>query len=165
MSLGFKTGHGALFGLAVAAVVAAAAYVMQAGPGAGRSTTPATPAMRAGAGHPLQEVDFGFADLDPGGQAVPIPSYKNGGSMVLRPGDELHYQAMGDGPIPTLELRVGDAVELLTAPSGTVVVAVPADRALVATLRAQGSRLSLPGNSPPRISVKAQVFGVARPPK
>lgn len=151
--------HGLILGLIVVAV---GVYLAQAGPGAVVSTKTVTP---VGAKNTLREVDFGFAELDPGGQPVPIPSYKNGGTMVLYAGEELEFQALGDGPLPTIELRVGEQAQMLDVPSGRVKITGPLNRALPAVLLARGSRLSLPGAAPPRISVKVQVFGVARPEK
>ena len=111
----------------------------------------------------LGEVDFGMAELDPGGRLVPIPSYKRGGTMVVFAGDELQFEALGDAPLPTLVLHAGTAVQELAGATGRVTIAGPARQALPAALLAQGTRTSLPGGAPARISVKVQVFGPARP--
>jgi len=118
-------------------------------------------AVQRGASVP-REVDFGFAELDPG-LAVPVPSYKNGGAMVLYSGEEFGFHALADGPIPPIELRAGDHVQLLPGSNGKVKITGPLNQPLPAVLLARGSRTSLPGEAPPRISVKVQVFGVARP--
>ena len=110
-----------------------------------------------------REVDFGFVELDPG-QPVAVPSYKNGGQMVLYAGEEFEFHALADGPIPPIELRAGDQVQLLPGPDGRVKIIGPLSQPLKAVLLAQGpARMSLPGGPPPRISMKVQVFGITRP--
>ena len=111
---------------------------------------------------PLSEVDFGMAELDPGGRPVPIASFKRGGPMVLFAGEELYFEALGDAPLPTLVLHAGATVQVLSGTSGRVTIAGPARQALPGALLAQGTRVSLPGGSPARVSVKVQVYGVAR---
>jgi hypothetical protein len=110
----------------------------------------------------IREVDFGFVELHPG-QPAAVLSYKHGRPMVLYDGEEFHYQAHFDGPIPPLELRVGEEMQLLPGPAGKLTVAGPSNQPLPAVLVARGSRVSLPGGAPPRVSVKVQVLGVARP--
>ena len=108
------------------------------------------------------EVDFGFVELDPG-QATPIPSYRHGGNMVLYAGEELRFQTLADSKTPTVELRAGKNVQLLRGSEGKLKVAGPPNQAMSAVMFAEGSRVSLPGGAPPRLSVKVQVFGPARP--
>ena len=146
--------------LLAVAVMLAVVWFVRSNTGMFASTTAAG---RAESNAERSEVDFGLAELDPGGAAVPIPSYKRGGIMVLYAGEELRFLVMGDGQLPTLELRVGAAVQLLSGASGIVRIEGPARQPLPTMLHAQGARLSLPGGSPPRVSVKVQVFGVARP--
>lgn len=110
----------------------------------------------------VREVDFGFVELDPG-HPVAVTSYKYGKAMVLYSGEEFEYQAHSDGPIPPLELRVGDSVQSLSGSAGKIEIIGPQNQPLPALLLAHGSRVSLPGGAPPRISVKVQVLGVARP--
>jgi len=109
-----------------------------------------------------REVDFGFAELNP---ATPtsIASYKNGGNVVLYAGEELRYEVLGDHPLPPIELRVGDTVQTLSAADGKLPIAGPPGQAQPALLAAQGARYSLPGGSPPRVSVKVQVYGGTGP--
>ena len=110
----------------------------------------------------VREVDFGFVELHHGIPGA-VQSYKNGKPMVLYSGEEFEFHALSDYPIPPLELRVGDQVQPLPETAGKVRIGGPANQALPVTLVAQGSRFSLPGGAPPRISVKVQVFGPARP--
>jgi hypothetical protein len=123
-------------------------------PVAGQSTT----------GNDPREVDFGLAELNPG-KPTPVTSYKNGGNMVLYPGEELRFQVVGDKPLPPIELRVGDSVQLLPGTDGKLQIAGPANQPLPAVMVWQATRLSLPGGAPPRVSVKVQVHGAARPKK
>ena len=83
--------------------------------------------------------------------------------MVLYSGEDFEFQAHSVGPIPPLELRVGDDVHPLSGPTGKIRIGGPLNQPLPALLVARGSRVSLPGGAPPRISVKVQVRGVARP--
>ena len=108
------------------------------------------------------EVDFGFVEVNPG-LPTSIPSYKHGGNMVLYAGEELRFQTLADSKTPTVELRVGKDVQLLSGSEGKVKIIGPPNQALPAVMFAEGSRMSLPGGSPPRLSVKVQVFGAARP--
>lgn len=119
-------------------------------------------AVRSETGNILREVDFGFVELDPG-QPVAVPSYKYGRAMVLYSGEDFEFHALSDGPIPPLELRVGDDVQLLPGSAGKVKIVGPLNQPLPVILLARGSRVSLPGGAPSRISVKVQVFGIARP--
>jgi hypothetical protein len=109
-----------------------------------------------------REVDFGFVELNPE-QPTPITSYKNGGNMVVYAGEELRFQVVGDAPLPPIELRTGDSAQLLPGTEGKVQIAGPAGKPLPAVVVDKGSRLSLPGGAPPKISVKVQVYGGARP--
>jgi hypothetical protein len=109
-----------------------------------------------------REVDFGFVELDLG-QPTAIPSYKYGRPMALYSGDDFEFQAHFAGTVPSLELRIGDDVQLLPGSAGKVKIVGPLNQPLPAVLLARGSRVSLPGGAPPRVSVKVQVFGVARP--
>lgn len=110
----------------------------------------------------LGEVDYGFVELNPG-QAMPIPSYRHGGNMVLYAGEEFRFQVLADSEIPAIELRVGDSMQLLSASEGKLKIAGSANQPLPAMLFASGSRISLPGGAPPRLSIKVQVYGTARP--
>jgi len=129
-----------------------------------RDVTPAGAggAVQGDAKNARLEVDFGFVELNPG-QPVAIPSYKSGKAMMLYSGDEFEFRALSDDPIPPLELRVGEDVQLLPGATGKVKIVGPLNQPLPAILLARGSRVSLPGAAPPRISVKVQVLGVARP--
>lgn len=129
-----------------------------------RGITPAGAggAVRSEPGNNRSEVDFGFVELE-FGQPAAVPSYKYGRPMVLYSGDDFEFQAHFNGPVPPLELRVGDDVQLLPGSAGKVTIAGPVNQPLPAALLARGSRLSLPGGAPPRVSVKVQVIGVARP--
>ena len=156
MNIALKPAAALVLGLVVAAAGAYLALV--------KLETGTTTASTAGATqNKPREVDFGLAELDHGGVAVRIPSYKNGGTMVLYAGEELEYQAMGDGPIPPLELRVGQTAQQLAGPSGRITITAPAGQPMPVVLHALGSRVSLPGGAPPRISVKIQVYGPPRP--
>lgn len=141
-----------LIALGVAAIVAGSSLGGTAGP-----TAPGS----AGDGAP-GEVDFGFVELDHGGRAVAVASYKHGGSMVLHAGEVLHYQAIGDPPLPPLELHLGDRVVDLAGSSGQISIDGAAGQPLPALMRAKGDRVSLPGGAPPRVSVKVQVIGPPR---
>ncbi len=153
--LGFlKLGHA----LILAALVIAVGVVVKYGPSISGGTTGVTAGQTDGP----REVDFGFVELNPT-QPTPITSYKNGGTMVLYAGEELRFQVIGDAPLPPIELRAGEGVQALPGTDGKVQVAGPANRPLPAALFAQGPRVSLPGGAPPRISVKVQVHGAARP--
>lgn len=152
----FRPVHGLILALII---VAAGAYFVAVKLEGGASATVAPGGAKGG----LREVDFGLAELDPGGQPVRIPSYKNGGMMVLYAGEELQFEAVGNSPLPTIQLRLGETVQPLPGASGRITIVGPANQALPVTLSAQGQRLSLPGGAPPRVSVKVQVFGPARP--
>ena len=151
-----------LMGLAVLGVLALAIGVAMRSVEL-RDATPAASgsAVQGDARNERLEVDFGFVELDPG-QPVAIPSYKSGKAMMLYSGDELEFRAFSDGPIALLELRVGEEVQLLPGATGKVEIVGPLNQPLPAVLLARGSRVSLPGGAPPRISVKVHVFGVAR---
>lgn len=125
--------------------------------GAGASTA-AQPGVATGA---PREVDFGLVELNPG-LPTPITSYKNGGNMVLFAGDELHFEVQGESPPPGIELRVGAGTQTLLGGKGKTLIAGPAGQPQPALMLARGGRVSLPGNAPPRIAVKVQVFGAAR---
>lgn len=142
-------------------VLAIAAYLKSVGLGAVASAA-ADDAVQRDAEKIAREMDFGFVEVDPG-QPVAVPSYKYGRAMVLYSGEDFEYQVHSDGPIPSLELRVGDDVHPLSGPTGKIRIGGPLNRPLPAVLVAGGSRVSLPGGAPPRISVKVQVWGVARP--
>ena len=125
---------------------------------AGPASTPAA----GDQGSAVREVDFGFVELDHGGRAVSVASYKHGGSMLLRAGEVLHFQAIGDLPLPTLELHLAGKVITLPGANGQIMVETQAGAAVPAVMRAQGDRVSLPGGAPPRVSVKVQVTGPPR---
>ena len=108
------------------------------------------------------EVDYGFVELDHGGRAVAISSYKHGGSMLVRAGEVLLYQAIGDPPLPPLELHLAGRVVDLPGASGQISITGTAGEAQAAMMRAKGDRVSLPGGAPPRVSVKVQVTGPPR---
>jgi len=148
-------------GLALGLVVVAVGVHLKHGRLSDANTS-AAPAAQGATGGGARELDFGFVELNPG-QPTPIGSYKNGGNMVLYAGEELRFQVLGDAPLPPIELRTGDTVQLLPGPEGKVPIAGPPRQALPVLLTAQGSRLSLPGGAPPRIAVKVQVYGGARP--
>lgn len=141
-----------LIALGLAGIVAGSSLGGLAGP-----TAPAS----AGGGVP-GEVDFGFVELDHGGRAVAVASYKHGGSMLLYAGDVLHYQAIGDPPLPPLELHLVGRIVDLPGSSGQISIDGAAGQALPAVMRARGDRESLPGGAPPRVSVKVQVIGPPR---
>lgn len=127
------------------------------------SGTGAAAASTAGTASTAErEVDFGFVELDHGGRAVAVASYKHGGAMQLRAGDVLHFQAIGDPPLPALELHLAGRILLLPGSSGQLRVEAEPGPALPALMRAQGDRVSLPGGAPPRVSVKVQVTGPPR---
>lgn len=154
-----KLSHALVLVLAVLAITVGVA--LKFGPSSSDGTSTATaPAGTANGGQ--REVDFGLVELNPG-QPTPITSYKNGGNMVLYAGEELRFQVIGDAPLPPIELRAGGGVQALPGMGGKVQVAGPANQPLPAAMVAQGSRLSLPGGAPPRVSVKVQVYGAARP--
>jgi hypothetical protein len=119
-------------------------------------------AARSETAHAIREVDFGFVELHHGKPGA-VQSFKYGKPMVLYSGEELEFRALSDYPIPPLELRAGDQVQLLPEVTGKVTIAGPLGQPLPVTLTAQGERVSLPGGAPPRISVKVQVTGPARP--
>jgi hypothetical protein len=150
--------HGFVLGLLVLAI---GVYLKSVGLGAITSAG-AGAAVQSETGNIVREVDFGFVELNPG-QPAAVPSYKYGRPMVLYSGEDFEYQAYSDDPIPPLELRVGDDVQLLTGSAGKIKIVGPLNQPLPAVLLARGSRHSLPGGAPPRISVKVQVLGVARP--
>lgn len=129
-----------------------------------RQPSPSAPSTSAAAGtdNAVREVDFGFVELDHGGRAVAVASYKHGGSMMLRAGEVLHFQAIGDPPLPALELHLAGRVLSLPGTSGQLSIAGAAGQPLPAMMRAQGDRVSLPGGAPPRVSVKVQVSGPPR---
>ena len=138
-------------------VIAAGAYLTMS-----RTSTTAATVAASAAPDGQRELDFGLVELIPG-QPLPIPSYKNGGTMVLNAGEERRVQVMGDNPLPPIELRAGDAAQMLSGPDGKLQISGPAKQPLPALMMAQGTRHSLPGGAPPRIAVKVQVFGAARP--
>lgn len=156
--MGRAFSHGSILALLVLAV---GVYVKSLEYGA---TTPVTAsdASHSVAKSVPREVDFGFVELHPGHPAA-VPSYKHGKAMVLYNGEDFEFHALSDSPIPPLELRVGNDVQLLPGTMGKVKIVGPSNRPLPAVLLARGSRVSLPGGAPPRISVKVRVFGVARP--
>ena len=119
-------------------------------------------AAASAAGGLEREVDFGFVELDHGGRAVAVASYKHGGAMMLRAGEVLHFQAIGDPPLPALELHLAGRIILLPGASGQLKIEAGPGSALPAVMRAQGDRLSLPGGAPPRVSVKVQITGPPR---
>ena len=153
MKLGYLLMLGAL---AVAALV-----VLKFGPWGGGAVSGAAAEAGAASTGP-REVDYGLVELIQGLPA-PVTSYKHGGNMVLYAGEELRFQVNGNAPLPAIELRAGAGKQMLPGADGAVQVAGPANQALPALMVAQGSRVSLPGNAPPRVSVKVQVFGAARP--
>lgn len=109
------------------------------------------------------EVDFGFVELEPG-MEIPIPSYKNGGEMVVYAGEDFAYQVVVDGEQPPIELHAGDHVQVLSGAEGKVKIDGPPNKPLPAVLiERDDGRESLPGSAPPRTSVKVQVYGAARP--
>jgi hypothetical protein len=127
------------------------------GGGGSNSTSP------VGTGVQLRELDFGFVELNPN-LPTPITSYKHGGNMVLYAGEELRFQVLGDAPHPRIELHVGTQVQPMDGASGSLRVQLDAVGPVPARMLAQGSRHSLPGGAPPRVSVKVQVHGPPRPP-
>jgi len=149
-------------GLLLASVVIAAVLALKFVPSGSSTAGPPAPAQAVDSKGQMREVDFGFVELDPA-RPVGIASYKNGGNMVLYAGDEFRYQVLGDAPLPQIELRIGDSVQILPGAEGAVELGGPANVPLQAKLVAQGSRHSLPGGAPPRVSVKVQVYGAARP--
>lgn len=126
------------------------------------SAGPASTAAAGAEGSAVREVDFGFVELDHGGRAVSVASYKHGGSMLLRAGEVLHFQAIGDPPLPALELHLAGKVITLPGANGQIKIETQAGAGVAAVLRAQGERVSLPGGAPPRVSVKVQVSGPPR---
>lgn len=110
----------------------------------------------------VREIDFGFVELNPG-LAVPVTSYKHGGPMKLYPGEAIQYQVLGDIASAQIELHAGGQVLPLQGSEGRLQVPGPDHQALPAAMLLRSSRLSLPGGAPPRVSVKVQVFGTARP--
>ena len=104
------------------------------------------------------ELDYGFVELDHGGLAVPVASYKHGGAMNVRAGQTFQYQVLGDLPLPPVELHLMGVVTALPGASGRIRLEGPAGKALPALMRAGGDRVSLPGGAPPRVSVKVQVL-------
>lgn len=131
-----------------------------AGSGLGGLAGPTAPAP-AGGGAP-GEVDFGFVELDHGGRAVAIASYKHGGSMMVHAGEVMHYQAIGDPPLPPLELHLAGRIVDLPGANGQISITGAAGQPQPAMMLAKGDRLSLPGGAPPRVSVKVQVTGAPR---
>lgn len=109
-----------------------------------------------------REVDFGFVELDHGGRAVAVASYKLGGPMMLRAGEVLHFQAIGAPPLPALELHLAGRIVMLPGLAGQINIDGATGQAMPALMRAQGDRVSLPGGAPPRVSVKVQVTGPSR---
>ena len=128
------------------------------------NATPAPPAgaARSEAATLIREVDFGFVELHPGKPGV-VQSYKHAKPMFVYGGEEFEFRALSDYPIPPLELRAGDQVQPLPGTAGKVTIAGPRGQPVPVTLLAQGERVSLPGGAPPRVSVKVQVLGPARP--
>lgn len=141
-------------GMAIGAMAIAAALVV-ARLGTGEAPQPP---LAAGSG-PVHEVDYGLVELDHGGAAVAVASFKHGGAMTLLPGDEFRYRAVGREPLPPLELRLGTKTVMLELPAGTVTVGASDSHPQQAVLRALGARVSLPGGAPPRVSVKVEVYG------
>ena len=82
--------------------------------------------------------------------------------MMLRAGEVLHFQAIGDPPLPALELQLAGRIIVLPGASGQLKIEAVPGLAVPAVMRAQGDRLSLPGGAPPRVSVKVQVTGPPR---
>ncbi|MFM9886734.1 MAG: hypothetical protein ACKVQT_27210 [Burkholderiales bacterium] len=149
--------------VALAVVAIAAVAFFKFGPSNTDSATGAATGKGVATDGP-REVDFGFVELNPG-MHTPITSYKHGGNMVLYAGEELRFQVVGAAPLPPVELRVGESAHALPGTDGVLLVAGPANQPLPASMVAQGARLSLPGSAPPRVSVKVQVHGAARPKK
>lgn len=148
---------------ASAVLIVLGLVAIAAGSGLGGTVgTVGTAAPGNATGNASREVDFGFVELDHGGRAVAVASYKLGGSMVLRAGEVLHYQAIGDAPLPALELHLAGRIVTLPGPAGQLSIDGAAGQALPAVMRAQGDRISLPGGAPPRVSVKVQVTGPPR---
>jgi hypothetical protein len=156
--LRFTLSHGFVLGL----LVMASGVYLKSLELRGATSAGVGDAVQSEPGNNRREVDFGFVELDLG-QATAIPSYKYGRPMVLYSGDDLEFQAHFDGPVPPLELRTGDDVQLLPGSAGKVKIVGPLNQPLPAVLLARGSRVSLPGGAPPRVTVKVQVSGVARP--
>lgn len=112
-----------------------------------------------------KEVDFGLVELDRE-TPMPIISYKNGGNLILFAGDELRFQIIGEAPLPDIELRAGSEPQAFPVGSeGTLIVIGPTGKPLPASMVAKGTRVSLPGGAPPRVSVKVQVYSTVRPSK
>ncbi len=151
-----KLGHALILVALVIAIGVVLNYSLSSGDRA--APTPST----ANAGP--REVDFGFVELNPG-LPTPITSYKYGGHLVVYAGEELRFQVVGAAPLPPVELQVGEGRHTLPGTDGMLMVAGPANQPLSTAMVMQGSRLSLPGGAPPRVSVKVQVHGAARPKK
>lgn len=146
--------------MAAAVLIALGLVGIMAGSGLGGPAGPGVSgSARSGA---PGEVDFGFVEIDHGGRVVAIASYKHGGPMVLHAGEVLHYHAIGDPPLPPLELHLGGRIIDLAESSGQVSIDAAADAPQPAKMRAKGDRVSLPGGAPPRVSVKVQVTGPPR---
>ena len=148
-------------------VLALAALVIAVGAGCGKSDSDSATKGKGPATEGPREVDFGFVELIQG-QPTPVVSFKNGGDMMVYPGEEFRYQSLsdsplGDAPIPPIELRVGDTMQVLPGTEGKVQITGPAGKPLQAILMAEGSRHSLPGGAPPKFSVKVQIYGSPRP--
>ncbi len=160
--IGKRTKHALNYGIVLGLLVSALGVYLQSNERRGVTGSPAGDAGRSEASNTIREVDFGFVELAPG-YPVAVPSYKHGKAMVLYGGEDFEFRVLSDGPMLPLELRVGDDIQLLPGSAGKVKIVGPANQPLPAVLLARGSRVSLPGAAPPRISVKVQVFGVARP--
>ena len=115
------------------------------------------------AGSASPEIDYGFVELDHGGMPVAVASYKYGGVMQVQAGQILHYQVIGEAPLPPLELHFAALVIPLPGSAGQIRIEGPPGKPLPAVLRASGDRVSLPGAAPPRVSVKVQVLADKAP--
>jgi hypothetical protein len=156
--LEFTLSHGFVLGL----LVMASGVYLESLELRGATSAGVGDALRSEPGNKRREVDFGFVELELG-QSTAIPSYKYGRPMVLYGGDDFEFHVHFDGPVPPLELRTGDDVQSLPGSAGKITIVGPLNQPLPAVLVARGSRVSLPGGAPPRVAVKVQVFGVARP--
>lgn len=134
-------------------VLLAAAFVTAQLEGCG----PAQPPTGTVSGS-LHEVDYGLVELDQGGAAVAVASFKRGGFIALYPGDEFRYRAIGSEPLPPFELKLGADTIVLDQSAGTVTVGAGDGRPQQAVMRALGARVSLPGGAPPRVAVKVEVY-------
>jgi hypothetical protein len=161
----FLTTHVRPMVLTIGSVVGFAAIAL--GIGLKADSLNATPSVTAGASRSeassvIREVDFGFVELHPGKPGV-VQSYKHAKPMVVYGGEEVEFRALSDYPIPPLELRAGDQVQPLSGTAGKVTIVGPRGQPVPVSLLAQGERVSFPGGAPPRVSVKVQVLGPARP--